>query len=1598
MSVCPKCGTGHEDSAKFCRKCGSPISKAPLATSPAQSTPPVPVLPWPGGIGAKRMEYDARLAAEPDDAGLWFEYALFLQSVNLQDDSMAALSQAVARDQNNPKYRRALLEAHKSAGDHSAVAEDARALATQNPEDMDALSELAEALLSLGKRGEAKAVLDGLLASRNNDPVTLRRQLEAWKRVGANAEVAKICGAILVVDKDDTKALDTLGASLWESGDREGAAHQYAILLGTDNENALAHLRIALLTHEKAQQGLGECANDLRGHLSSALRNAKQLQPAEQELARLLLCDLNMRTGVADTKMGATLLDIQPALLDDRYRPILRQGLVSAGDTETGLGNLEGAISLFEKAQSISPSREVAEKLGNVCRLCGERARATGKTDAARKYYEASLRHNPDQPQVLKELELMRRRGKRSRIMLSITVTVILAALGAGAVFVKLGKGSLEISVSPGADKISVFHGSENVVASGTGTLLATPEMRFGRIRVVAEKEGYGKVEKSFWGPFGNKANQVSLLLSEEYGRIIVNSEPPGALVKLKNAGQTLEGLTPCEIVDVLTIESDIEISLPECKPITMRKRVAANQTLDLGVVSFLGSLKVDSNPAGAEVWIGGQRKGETPVTIGGLPGRKTTIEIRKENVGVHVTEVEIVPGQTTDIGLITLSNLAALKVDSAPSGAKVFVDGKSVGVTPLAANNIEVGNRNIRVELPGYVPFEKTITVSSGQVTDLASIVFAGILKVDSEPSGAEVFIDGESGGVSPLTLEGVPAKDLRLELRVPGKGSLIRTVRVIPGDTTDLGVLKVRGFAGEWDGMVGSNRNNFSLYLKEDADGRLSGAGRMNNWDYWMLFEGKATGMDARITGTDIVACSRNSGSIRYYNLTFSMSMAEEGSTVTGKVSGGDNEDAFTLQRTDASEYGCMKNTAMEYYVQAGNSDGTGNIYCNGNLISIAPQGRKTAEINLMPWLKEGINIVRFSNTHSDNWTSSFLLKRGGIGADNVLLDVQDNGKGRGTYSKTVVIPYFENEADLQTWAEQHGTDKYLDWYKIEPVKTSASSQFGSDYPPENAWNGALDRGWITAAELTIGEWIEYEFAPGTMVSGFRLFTVAESNNRYATIKQATVECGGRTFSWNLRDTYLEQFLPIEKMPAERVRLRIDDINPGRSINAVVLPEFQAVVFSLPSGNNAPQPSPVINPDQSSEMSQEPSLTVNPAPDTPSAPSIPNPLSPGFAESPGRVLDTRTPTFEWTPVRNGLMLGLYVSREPYGEANIVFKRAGIKADQLSLTLPPDAALKPGTYRWNLESFDGAKSLGYSDRLYFRIAPSGESAAKSAPSAQELTYVGVIGKDLLVHVRLKREENNLSGVYYYEKYKTDIPLRGSVDAQGNVSMTEYDERENALGHFKGRLTQDNGMEGTWAKADGSRSLPFAFKPNDGRKQGATGEKADSGGKEVTPNNTDNQKKTETRNDEELLEKVKNGRMLFPLILSDYYPDESVLLEHSNSLLNKKGVSATGRNLTRRIVEVYSGKFTGKDREEFLVVVSWPEENGHKPLAVCSLWHRAGVNAQWQPDAWNLVDDTVKAVVDTDQDGLYEIIICTYSLGKGNNKEGGISLVSLNDK
>lgn len=136
------------------------------------------------------------------------------------------------------------------------------------------------------------------------------------------------------------------------------------------------------------------------------------------------------------------------------------------------------------------------------------------------------------------------------------------------------------------------------------------------------------------------------------------------------------------------------------------------------------------------------------------------------------------------------------LDIRSPPvDGAQVRIDGSLVGSTPLSSIELEAGQYELSITLDRYLPHKQTLVVEGmgeRQVLDVELQPAWGTVTVVSEPPGADVWLDGEAMGKTPLKLEPMPGQ-YTLKIAKDGWRSASAVVPIESGTATELPVFRL-------------------------------------------------------------------------------------------------------------------------------------------------------------------------------------------------------------------------------------------------------------------------------------------------------------------------------------------------------------------------------------------------------------------------------------------------------------------------------------------------------------------------------------------------------------------------------------------------------------------------------------------------------------------------------------------------------------------------------------------------------------------------------------------------------------------------------------
>jgi len=91
--------------------------------------------------------------------------------------------------------------------------------------------------------------------------------------------------------------------------------------------------------------------------------------------------------------------------------------------------------------------------------------------------------------------------------------------------------------------------------------------------------------------------------------------------------------------------------------------------------------------------------------------------------------------------------------------------------------------------------------------------------------------------------------------------------------------------------------------------------------------------------------------------------------------------------------------------------------------------------------------------------------------------------------------------------------------------------------------------------------------------------------------------------------------------------------------------------------------------------------------------------------------------------------------------------------------------------------------------------------------------FGGKINNKFDIKMNLVRNDNFLSGTYFYEKVGILIDLSGNIDASNKFLINEFDSNGNLIGSFTGTLKSDTMLIGTWQNKD--KTTVYDFEMNE---------------------------------------------------------------------------------------------------------------------------------------------------------------------------------------
>ena len=343
---------------------------------------------------------------------------------------------------------------------------------------------------------------------------------------------------------------------------------------------------------------------------------------------------------------------------------------------------------------------------------------------------------------------------------------------------------------------------------------------------------------------------------------LIVNTVPSGASVYLDGI---LRGQSPVTFTaNPGTHKLKLSLSGYKTKIITFTLNSGERRTFNYTLQRIVqyGTLKVNSNPQGAKVYIDGTYKGTTPLTISRVRAGTHQIKVKMAGYETWMENVYVSPNGISQVyATLTPVPVGTVTVNTVPSGASVYLDGILRGQSPVTFT-ANPGTHKLKLSLSGYKTKIITFTLNSGERRTfnytLQRIVQYGTLKVNSNPQGAKVYIDGTYKGTTPLTISRVRAGTHEIKVKMSGYELWVENVYIDPNQRTEIYASLVPSVV-YGDLVVSSGIPGSKVFLNGTYKGKISSNGKLTitdiipgNYELTVIMDGYRTVVqDIYITG---------------------------------------------------------------------------------------------------------------------------------------------------------------------------------------------------------------------------------------------------------------------------------------------------------------------------------------------------------------------------------------------------------------------------------------------------------------------------------------------------------------------------------------------------------------------------------------------------------------------------------------------------------------------------------------------------------------------------------------------------------------------------
>jgi len=282
---------------------------------------------------------------------------------------------------------------------------------------------------------------------------------------------------------------------------------------------------------------------------------------------------------------------------------------------------------------------------------------------------------------------------------------------------------------------------------------------------------------------------QAPIKAGASLGFIVIKSQPSGAQVKIN--GEATGTTTPFQ-KPLKPGQYSFELTKSLYQTHTGSFTIVAGKTIteDVKLVPNFGSLSISSTPEqGASIYIDDElEEKRTPTSFNQIPSGNHTLALEKEFYETVTQNFTIKNGEETALNLTLQPTFGEVEI-KAPYGVEIWIDQQRIGRGNYSGRLVK-GVHLIEGKVTNHHDFSETVTVEVGgkHQVEVNMIPKIGVLTMMTEPLEADVYIDGENRGKSPIVIENLIIGSHTIRLVKKGYGEVTKQISLQENQTLEI------------------------------------------------------------------------------------------------------------------------------------------------------------------------------------------------------------------------------------------------------------------------------------------------------------------------------------------------------------------------------------------------------------------------------------------------------------------------------------------------------------------------------------------------------------------------------------------------------------------------------------------------------------------------------------------------------------------------------------------------------------------------------------------------------------------------------------------